>query len=166
MTILPDFSDDHWSLQRESQLTRFSTSASRSAAEALCRPSSTGLENGLSTRIVPGTGTSLPEVENPTGRRIQLLTLQNTSGGGVAESDSLNWPVIFGQPELVKPTVLEAFVEHCVSLVLGHTLEFSWLDVSQTDVFHFIVLPLLMGTSSAASQIFLSLFQVTKRNAS
>src|ERR1017187_3578669 len=32
--------------------------------------------------------------------------------------------------------VLEAFVEHCVSLVLGHTLEFSWLDVSQTDVFH------------------------------
>src|ERR1700681_4772002 len=71
-------------------------SASRSAAEALCRPSSTGLENGFSTRIVPGTGTSLPEVENPTGRRIQLLTLQNTSGGGVAESDSLNWPVIFG----------------------------------------------------------------------
>ena len=32
--------------------------------------------------------------------------------------------------------VLEAFVEHCVSLVLGRTLEFSWLDVSQTDVFH------------------------------
>jgi len=23
-----------------------------------------------------------------------------------------------------------------VSLVLGHLLEFSWLDVSQTDVFH------------------------------
>jgi hypothetical protein len=23
VTILPDFSDDHWSLQRESQLTRF-----------------------------------------------------------------------------------------------------------------------------------------------
>jgi hypothetical protein len=34
----------------------FSTSASRSAAEALCRPSSTGLENGLSTRIVPEPG--------------------------------------------------------------------------------------------------------------
>ena len=33
---------------------------------------------------------------------------------------------------------LEAFVEHRVSLVLGHTLDFSWLDVSQTDVFHFI----------------------------
>jgi hypothetical protein len=32
--------------------------------------------------------------------------------------------------------VLAAFVEHCVSLVLGHTLDFSWLDVSQTDVFH------------------------------
>jgi len=34
----------------------FSTSASPSAAEALCRPSSTGLENGLSTRIVPEPG--------------------------------------------------------------------------------------------------------------
>ena len=32
--------------------------------------------------------------------------------------------------------LLEAFVEHCVSLVLGHTLEFFWLNVSQTDVFH------------------------------
>ena len=41
-------------------------------------------------------------MENPTGRRIQLLTLQNTSGGGVAESDSLNWPVIFGQPEAIQ----------------------------------------------------------------
>jgi len=33
-----------------------STSASRSAAEALCRPSSTGLDNGLSTRNVPEPG--------------------------------------------------------------------------------------------------------------
>ena len=32
--------------------------------------------------------------------------------------------------------VLKAFVEHCVSLVLGHPFEFSWLEVSQTDVFH------------------------------
>src|SRR6266481_3565205 len=32
--------------------------------------------------------------------------------------------------------VLKAFVEHCVSLVLGHLFEFSWLEVSQTDVFH------------------------------
>src|SRR5947207_1805257 len=32
--------------------------------------------------------------------------------------------------------VLKAFVERCVSLVLGHTFEFSWLDVSQADVFH------------------------------
>ena len=31
--------------------------------------------------------------------------------------------------------VLKAFVERCVSLVLGHPFEFSWLDVSQTDVF-------------------------------
>jgi hypothetical protein len=32
--------------------------------------------------------------------------------------------------------VLKAFVEHCVSLVLGHPFECSWLDVSETDVFH------------------------------
>src|SRR5580692_11223611 len=32
--------------------------------------------------------------------------------------------------------VLKTFVEHCVSLVLGHPFEGSWLDVSQTDVFH------------------------------
>src|SRR6266481_2248772 len=32
--------------------------------------------------------------------------------------------------------VLKAFVERCVALVLGHPFEFSWLDVSQTDVFH------------------------------
>src|SRR5713101_6499357 len=32
--------------------------------------------------------------------------------------------------------VLKAFVERCVSLVLGHPFELSWLDVSQTDVFH------------------------------
>src|ERR1039458_6699986 len=32
--------------------------------------------------------------------------------------------------------VLKAFVEHCVSFVLGHPFECSWLDVSQTDVFH------------------------------
>jgi hypothetical protein len=32
--------------------------------------------------------------------------------------------------------VLKALVEHCVSLPLGHPFDFSWLDVSQTDVFH------------------------------
>ena len=32
--------------------------------------------------------------------------------------------------------VLKAFVEHCVSPVLCHPFEFSWLEVSQTDVFH------------------------------
>src|ERR1700723_1669748 len=32
--------------------------------------------------------------------------------------------------------VLKGFVERCVSLVLGHPFEFSWLEVSQTDVFH------------------------------
>jgi hypothetical protein len=29
--------------------------------------------------------------------------------------------------------VLEAFVKRCVSLALGHSFEFSWLEVSQTD---------------------------------
>src|SRR5580698_884943 len=37
--------------------------------------------------------------------------------------------------------VLKAFVERCVSLVLGHPFEFSWLDVAQTDVFHPSLLP-------------------------
>src|SRR4029450_5624356 len=32
--------------------------------------------------------------------------------------------------------VLKAFIAHCVSLVLGHPFDFSWLEVSQTDVFH------------------------------
>src|SRR6266850_2567926 len=32
--------------------------------------------------------------------------------------------------------VLKAFVERCVSLVRGHTFEFSWLKVSLADVFH------------------------------
>src|SRR5713101_2899760 len=32
--------------------------------------------------------------------------------------------------------VLKAIVKRCLSLVLGHPFEFSWLDVSQTDVFH------------------------------
>src|SRR5205807_6696748 len=36
--------------------------------------------------------------------------------------------------------ILKAFVEHCVLLVLGHPFEFSWLDVSQTDVFHLFLL--------------------------
>src|SRR5947208_16543747 len=31
--------------------------------------------------------------------------------------------------------VLKAFVERCVSLVIGHPLEFSWLDLSQAMYF-------------------------------
>jgi hypothetical protein len=31
--------------------------------------------------------------------------------------------------------VLKAFVEHCVSLVLGHPFEFSWLEVAQQMYF-------------------------------
>src|SRR2546425_11009334 len=34
--------------------------------------------------------------------------------------------------------VLKAFVERLVTLVLDHPFEYSWLDVSQTDVFHLI----------------------------
>src|SRR2546422_11092686 len=36
--------------------------------------------------------------------------------------------------------VLKAIVERSVSLVLGHPLEFTWRDVSQTDVFHPVLL--------------------------
>src|SRR5258706_7987829 len=32
--------------------------------------------------------------------------------------------------------ILKAFVERCMSLVLGHPFEFSRRDVSQADVFH------------------------------
>src|SRR5215211_7389598 len=32
--------------------------------------------------------------------------------------------------------VLKAIVERCVSLVVSHPFEFSWLEVAQTDVFH------------------------------
>src|SRR5437879_9544689 len=65
--------------------------------------------------------------------------------------------------------VLKAFIERCVSLVLGHPFEFSWLDVSQTDVFH-CSLPrscsLGGGQHAQLSQISLSLFQVTKSDTS
>src|SRR5260370_22048043 len=42
--------------------------------------------------------------------------------------------------------VLKAIVEECVLLVLGHPFEFSWLDESQTDVFH----PFLLVSRSKA----------------
>src|SRR5260370_26420702 len=46
--------------------------------------------------------------------------------------------------------VLKAFVERCVSLVLGHPFEFSWLEVSQADVFHrFLLVPVTQGRSSS-----------------
>src|SRR5260370_19724289 len=48
--------------------------------------------------------------------------------------------------------VLKAFVEHCVSLVLGHPFECSWLDVSQTDVFHPFLL--VSGDSESHSSSF------------
>src|SRR5438445_8200901 len=42
--------------------------------------------------------------------------------------------------------VLKAFVERCVSLVLGHPFEFSWLEVSQTDVFHWFFSALVVAS--------------------
>src|ERR1700676_4825920 len=47
--------------------------------------------------------------------------------------------------------VLKAFVERCVSLVIGHAFEFSWLEVSQTDVFH-CSSPLPSGSEPADSR--------------
>src|SRR6266571_7097566 len=47
--------------------------------------------------------------------------------------------------------VLKAFVERCVSLVLGHPFEFSWLHVSQTDVFHlFLLFPVTPKSRSSS----------------
>jgi hypothetical protein len=33
----------------------------------------------------------------------------------------------------------QSIVERCLSLGLGHPFEFSWLEVSQTDVFHWFL---------------------------
>jgi hypothetical protein len=49
-------------------------------------------------------------------------------------------PVSVGAQMVV---VLKAFVEHGVSLVLGHDRVFCWLVVSQTDVFHAALLLIL-----------------------
>src|SRR5579863_29345 len=45
--------------------------------------------------------------------------------------------------------VLKAFVERGVSLVLGHPFEFPWLEVSQTDVFHPVLLVSCSGPPGA-----------------
>src|SRR5256885_3588777 len=45
--------------------------------------------------------------------------------------------------------VLKAFVEYCVSLVFAHPFEFSWLDVSQADVFH----PFLFLCATSVSSV-------------
>src|SRR6266404_979016 len=61
--------------------------------------------------------------------------------------------------------VLKAFVEHCVSLVLGHPFEFSWLDVSQADVFHRFLLvscDSLFPVIRAGSALWLALHQSRK----
>src|ERR1700752_311767 len=52
--------------------------------------------------------------------------------------------------------VLKAFVEYCVSLVLAHPFELSWLDVSQTDVFH-----LFFSSLEVASRTTVADFSVT-----
>src|SRR6478672_5759110 len=46
--------------------------------------------------------------------------------------------------------VPKAFVEHCVSLVLGHARVFCWLVVSQTDVFHMSLLMLVASSATRA----------------
>ena len=99
MPILPVFSDDHALSSGNPSWLVFHVSIFSSAAEALCRPSSTGLENGLSTRIVPEPGLlymkwKIQLEENTTSHSPEHV------GGGFAESDSLNWPVIFGKPEV------------------------------------------------------------------
>src|SRR2546429_5532956 len=53
--------------------------------------------------------------------------------------------------------VLKAFVERCVSLVLGHPFEFSWLDVSQADVFHrFLLVSCDSGSRSSSFHLVFS----------
>src|SRR4026207_1631259 len=47
--------------------------------------------------------------------------------------------------------VLKAFVEHCVSLVLGHPFELSWLEVPQTDVFHLFFSSLVVASSTVVA---------------
>src|SRR5580692_10718090 len=58
--------------------------------------------------------------------------------------------------------VLKAFVEHSVSLVLGHPFEFSWLDVSQTDVFHQLS-PLVGGQQRSLARWIVRLIVVERR---
>src|SRR5229473_2373444 len=55
--------------------------------------------------------------------------------------------------------VLKACVERCVSLVLGHPFEFSWLDVSQTDVFH----PFLLVSCDSESHSSSFCYQIVVR---
>src|SRR6266481_5267496 len=55
--------------------------------------------------------------------------------------------------------VLKAFVERCVSLVLGHPFEFSWLEVSQTDVFH----PFLLVSCDSESRSSSFCYQIVVR---
>src|SRR5271165_4879727 len=55
--------------------------------------------------------------------------------------------------------ILKAFVEHCVLLVLGHPFEFSWLHVSQTDVFH----PFLLVSCDSESRSSSFCYQIVVR---
>lgn len=89
MTILPDFRDDHALSSGNPSWLVFHVSISFCSTEALCRPSSTGLENGLSTRIVPEPGLRYLKWTIQLEENTNFLTLQNTSGSGSAESDSV-----------------------------------------------------------------------------
>src|SRR5262249_29395605 len=55
--------------------------------------------------------------------------------------------------------ILKAFVEHCVLLVLGHPFEFSWLHVSQTNVFH----PFLLVSCDSESRSSSFSYQIVVR---
>src|SRR6185295_1859109 len=66
------------------------------------------------------------------GRDFAVFPIQGQRGVRRLKSYFVNQMSVGAQMVVV----LKAFVERCVSLVLGHAFEISWLDVSQADVFH------------------------------
>src|SRR5215813_10461011 len=75
-------------------------------------------------------------------------------------------PVSVGAKMVV---VFKACVEHRLLLALSHAIKFAFVVVSETDVFHCSSprpAPLGASQQHRLSQIFLSLFYVTKRHTS
>jgi hypothetical protein len=114
LTILPDFGDDH-ALSSRNSTASFSTSASRSAAGGLCRSSSTGLENGLSTRIVPELGLLCLKW------KIQLE--ENTTSHGTALSNKDK-----RHPECLKCEACKSGASHAHKLRGAAALRILWLS--------------------------------------